>query len=114
MIRRLLYLNGLAILAVILFHTSGMGFIAMFAWTHRYLPVTVPNYDLFGSSAYYGLRVVEGIVVFSIPAFLFISGFFIAFATGRTKSKVSWEFVSTGLNTCLSLTQSGFLLPYYY
>jgi peptidoglycan/LPS O-acetylase OafA/YrhL len=93
MIRRLLYLNGLAILAVILFHTSGMGFIAMFAWTHRYLPVTVPNYDLLGSSAYYGLRVVEGIVVFSIPAFLFISGFFIAFATGRTRSQVSWKFV---------------------
>jgi hypothetical protein len=93
MIRRLLYLNGLAILGVILFHTSGMGFIAMFAWTHRYLPVTAPNYDQIGSSAYYGLRAVEGIVVFSIPAFLFISGFFIAFATGRAQSRVSWDYV---------------------
>jgi probable poly-beta-1,6-N-acetyl-D-glucosamine export protein len=93
MIRRLLYLNGLAVLGVILFHTSGMGFVAMFAWTHRYLPVTVPNYDQMGSAAYYGLRVIEGIVTFTIPAFLFISGFFIAFATGRTQSKVSWGYV---------------------
>ena len=93
MIRRLLYLNGLAILGVILFHASGMGFVALFAWTHRYLPVTVPNYDQMGSAAYYGLRVIEGIVTFSIPAFLFISGFFIAFATGRSQSKVSWGYV---------------------
>jgi fucose 4-O-acetylase-like acetyltransferase len=93
MIRKLLYLNGLAILGVILFHTSGMGFVALFAWTHRYLPVTVPNYDQMGSAAYYGLRVIEGMVTFSIPAFLFISGFFIAFATGRTQSKVSWGYV---------------------
>jgi fucose 4-O-acetylase-like acetyltransferase len=93
MIRRLLYLNGLAVLGVILFHASGMGFVAMFAWTHRYLPVSVPNYDQMGSAAYYSLRVIEGIVTFSIPAFLFISGFFIAFATGRTHSKVSWGYV---------------------
>jgi hypothetical protein len=69
MIRRLLYLNGLAVLGVILFHASGMGFVAMFAWTHRYLPVTAPNYDQMGSAAYYGLRVIEAIVTFSIPAF---------------------------------------------
>ena len=93
MVRRLLHLNGLAILGVILFHASGMGFVAMFAWTHRYLPVTVPNYDQMGSVAYYGLRVIEGLVTFSIPAFLFISGFFIAFAAGRTQSKVSWDYV---------------------
>jgi hypothetical protein len=93
MIRRLLYLNGLAILGVILFHASGMGFVAMFAWTHRYLPVTVPNYDQVGSAAYSGLRIIEAIVAFSIPVFLFISGFFIAFATGKTQSKLSWAFV---------------------
>lgn len=93
MVRRLLYLNGLAVIAVILFHAAGMGFVAMFSWTHRYLPVQGPNFDQMGSTSYYALRTVEGIVTFSIPAFLFISGFFIAFAAGRSKTTVSWEYV---------------------
>jgi probable poly-beta-1,6-N-acetyl-D-glucosamine export protein len=93
MVRRLLYLNGLAVIAVILFHASGMGFVAMFSWTDRYLPGPGPNFDQAGSAAYYALRAVEGVVVFSIPAFLFISGFFMAFAAGRSQKTVSWDYV---------------------
>jgi peptidoglycan/LPS O-acetylase OafA/YrhL len=93
MVRRLLYLNGLAVIAVILFHAAGMGFVAMFSWTHRYMDVPGPSFDQMGSTSYYALRTVEGLVTFSIPAFLFISGFFIAFAAGRSKSTVSWEYV---------------------
>jgi peptidoglycan/LPS O-acetylase OafA/YrhL len=86
MARRLLLLNGVAILCVILFHATGFGFTAMFAWAHRYRHVASPNYDAMGSAAYYGLRVIEQLVVFSIPAFLFVSGFFVAVLTGRTRS----------------------------
>jgi peptidoglycan/LPS O-acetylase OafA/YrhL len=101
MIRRFLLLNGFAILAVILFHASGWGFVAMFAWPHRYLPVTSPNYDQLGSLSYYGLRAVEQLIVFSIPAFLFVSGFFIAFATGRNQTTVSWKIVGTRIKFLL-------------
>jgi len=36
MVRRLLYINGLAIIAVVMFHAAGMGFVAMFFWYQRY------------------------------------------------------------------------------
>lgn len=95
MIRRLLLLNGLATLAVVLYHSSGWGFTAMFWWTHRYLPVTVPNFDQLGGPSYYALRLIEQLIVFGVPAFLFVSGFFIAVATGRSRSTVEWKLVGT-------------------
>jgi peptidoglycan/LPS O-acetylase OafA/YrhL len=93
MVRRLLYLNGLAVLAVVFYHASAWGYISMFWWTDRYRPVTVPNYDQLGSLTYYGLRFVEQLIIFGIPTFLFVSGFFIAFATGRNKTTVGWNVV---------------------
>ena len=92
MTRRLLLLNGIAICGVILFHASGWGYVAMFSWAHRYLPVTSPNYDQVGSLSYYALRFIEQVVVFALPAFLFVSGFFIAVATGR-RPNVGWNLV---------------------
>lgn len=83
MARKLLYLNGLAILGVILFHTVGTGFIAMFAWSHRYLPPDLPANAQFGSLSYYALRLIEQVVVFSLPAFLFVSGYFVSVQAGR-------------------------------
>jgi len=67
---------------------SGWGWIAMILWTHRYLPVSVPNYDQVGSVSYYVIRLVSQLIVFAIPAFLFISGLFLAFATGRDQRNV--------------------------
>jgi membrane-bound acyltransferase YfiQ involved in biofilm formation len=93
MFKRLLLLNGLATLGVVLYHASSWGFIAMFWWTDRYLPVTVPNFDQLGGLSYYALRVIEQLIVFSIPAFLFVSGFFIAVVTGRSRRTVEWELV---------------------
>lgn len=73
-------MNGLAILSVILFHSVGWGYTAMFAWTPRYLPVNAPNFDQVGTLPYYLFRVIDQLVVFSIPAFLFVSGAFVAFS----------------------------------
>jgi probable poly-beta-1,6-N-acetyl-D-glucosamine export protein len=92
MARKLLYLNGLAIIAVILFHTAGTGFTAMFAWGHRYLPESLPVMSQVGSLSYYWLRFFEQLAVFSIPAFLFVSGFFVAVATGRRET-INWKAV---------------------
>ena len=93
MLRRLLMLNGMAILGVVLFHAAGWGFTAMFAWTHRYLPVSAPNFDQMGTLSYYTLRGFEQLAVFSIPAFLFVSGIFIAIATGRNREALNWSTV---------------------
>lgn len=92
MIRRLLQLNGLAILGVVMNHAIGWGFVAMFWWANRYRPVSVPNFDQLGSPTYYSLRVVEQLIVSSIPIFLFVSGFFVAIATGRNRT-IGWRLV---------------------
>lgn len=84
---------GLAVLCVVLYHASGWGFVSMFWWTDRYLPVSVPNFDQMGSLSYYALRLVEQLIIFAIPAFLFVSGFFLAFATGRNRSTIGWEVI---------------------
>lgn len=104
MIRRLLLLNGVAIVAVILFHSAGWGFIAMNFWTDRYLPVAVPNFDQMGSASYFLLRAIEQLSLVAIPSFLFVSGYFIAFAAGRTAKTVSWSIVWSRIR--------GLLIPY--
>jgi len=91
--RRLLYLNGLAILAALLNHACGWGTIAMFIWTHRYLPVAVPNFDQVGTLSYYVLRVAGQLVAFAIPAFVFVSGYFVAYASARSKGTISWQTI---------------------
>lgn len=104
MIGRLLQLNGLAILAVVMFHAAGWGLIAMFAWTSRYMPVSGADYSQMGTVSYFALRTMEQLAVFAIPAFLFVSGIFIAFATPRSKSTVGWHVVGARLK--------GLLIPY--
>ncbi len=101
MSRRLLLLNGLAILSVLLYHAAGWGFTAMFSWPHRYLPVQSPNFDQAGSAAYFALRVFEQLCVFSIPAFLFVSGIFAAFSFGRAREGYPWRTVASRLSTLI-------------
>lgn len=116
MVRKLLELNGVAILCVLLFHATGWGFIAMFAWTNRYSPVTAPSYDQVGSLSYFVLRAIEQFVVFSIPAFLFVSGFFVAAATGRDRSSLGWNIVNARLIKLLIpyLLWSGLYFAFLY
>jgi len=70
-----------------------MGFVAMFAWSSRYLPAGVSPLQQVGSLSYYVLRILEQLPVFSIPAFLFVSGYFIAISTSRAESSVGWNVV---------------------
>ncbi len=90
MVRRFLYLNGVAITSVVLFHAAGMGFVAMFSWAQR--NGAVPGAQL-GSLSYYALRLVEQFVAFSIAAFLVVSGYFVGIATGKTQKTVGWKVI---------------------
>lgn len=101
MFKRLLHLNGLAILAVIIFHAAGWGFVAMFAWAGRYAPFVPSGYVAMNTPSYTALRVMEQVAVFAIPAFLFVSGLFIAFAAGRQANTVSWQVVRARIRTLL-------------
>jgi membrane-bound acyltransferase YfiQ involved in biofilm formation len=96
MARRLLILNGIAILGVILFHTTGFGFVAMFFWPHRYRPVTSPNFDAAGGAAYYELRLVEqAFASFCIPAFIFVAGYSAAVLAGRSRTGLTTRAISS-------------------
>lgn len=93
MVKRLLYMIGLAVLGVILFHSAGTGLVAMFFWGHRYLPPSVNPMDQMGSPEYYLLRLIEQVVVVGIPVFLFVSGYFITISAGRSQANLSWKLI---------------------
>jgi surface polysaccharide O-acyltransferase-like enzyme len=100
MTRRLLVLNGIAVIGAVANHTVGWGFTSLFWWTDRYQAVTVPDFSQLGGSSYYALRALEQLVTFSLPAFLFVSGFFVAFAAGR-EATVGWGKLRGRLKTLL-------------
>jgi len=101
MIKRLLYMIGLAVLGVILFHSAGTGLMGMFFWGHRFLPPSVNPMDQAGSPGYYFLRLIEQIVVVGIPVFLFVSGYFITISTGRNQATLSWKIVVARIKNLL-------------
>ncbi len=76
---RLLLLNGIAALMVPIHHATSFGFQAMFEWTHRYRDVAVPNYEQLGTFPYHALMLSRSLTASAVPAFFFVSGFFIAF-----------------------------------
>lgn len=101
MIKRFLYLNGLAILGVLLFHAGGWGLTAMFAWSDRFLPAAVSAQSQIGSASYYFLKAVEQISIFSIPAFLFVSGFFVAFKSSNQNTNTQWKSIGNRIKFLL-------------
>lgn len=101
MARRLLLLNGLAAIGAVVNHATGWGFTSLFWWTHRYAPVSVPDFSELGSPTYYVLRALEQLIMFTLPAFLFVSGFFVAFVAGRDASGFGWSKMSGRLRMLL-------------
>lgn len=93
MSKRLLWLNGIAIIAVAVHHAAAFSLQAMFDWTNRYMAVEVPNYDQIGSPAYYILMLIRLLLTFAGPAFFFISGYFIGIAAKGSQSTISWNMV---------------------
>jgi hypothetical protein len=91
--KRLLLLNGLAALAIPMHHAAAFALLAMFQWTNRYRTVEVPNYDQLGSISYHLLIDTRLLMGFAIPAFLFVSGFFIAFLGKGKSSNVRWSMI---------------------
>lgn len=91
MLRRLLLLNGLAVVAAVVQHGTGWGYTSLFWWTDRYSDVVPPDFSRMGGAEYYALRAGEQVSVFAPPAFLFVSGVFVAFASGRDGRGFGWD-----------------------
>lgn len=101
MFRRLSLLNGLAILGVVCNHAAGWGLFSMVFWANRYRPVAVPSYDHIGTLPYFGLISIRHLTAFAVPSFLFVTGFFVAYAARGSQSKLSWKVVLTRLKNLL-------------
>ncbi|MCI0399372.1 MAG: acyltransferase [Chloroflexi bacterium] len=101
MARRLLLLNGLAAFFLPVFHAVVYGFQAMFLWTDRYRPVETPNYDQLGSLTYTIMLAVRQLSGFAIPAFIFVSGFFIAFLATGQQSRLNREALASRIKVLL-------------
>jgi peptidoglycan/LPS O-acetylase OafA/YrhL len=91
--KKLLILNGLAITAVVMNHAAHWGFTSIFWWAHSFRPVESPNFDMVGSPAYWALSIILQLTIFSVPAFIFASGFFVAYAAKGPKAKFTWKMV---------------------
>ncbi len=91
MTRRVFLLMGIAILVVVLSHAAGWGQIAMVNWADRYRSVTVPNFDAVGSLDWDIIVFVRQAVVWAVPAFLFCSAFFVAYAARGSSGVYSWK-----------------------
>jgi len=98
----MLLLGGLAILGVVCHHATGWGYTAMFWWTDCYRPVTTPCFDQLGSVSYYALLSIQQLTVFSVPGFLFVSGFFVAYAARGKRASLDWKVVITRIKNLLA------------
>ena len=90
--RKLPVLRGLAILAVVCHHAAGWGFTALIwaGWNEGGNPAYS---DLIGTPTYYVLVLIQQLALFSVPAFLFIAGFFIAYAARGDPPSLGWKVV---------------------
>lgn len=101
--RRLMMANGLAILAVVMNHAASWGFTAMFWWTDSYLDVNLlPYLNGVGSLTYYALTAAVILTRFSVPTFVFVSGYFMAYAIGGNSTlRRKWRIIASRLRWLL-------------
>lgn len=104
--KRVFLLMGTATLAVIVSHTAGFGQVALLEWRDRYRPVTEPSFNPFGSPQYYVLLCVRQLIVWCVPAFLFVSGFFVAYAARGTRGAYTWKMAGGRV--------TGLFFPYFF
>jgi len=95
MSKKLLFLNGISILAVICNHAAIYGGI-MISWLTGE-PFTASNCVGGWAWTYWGLTAIEKLAVFSVPAFLFVSGFFASYSVRGGLSGQSWKIVRVRL-----------------
>jgi len=95
MIQRLFLFNGLAIVCVVCNHAAGWGLMALADWADR------SGYGLVSASYYSVLLAVKCLTSFSVPAFLFVSGFFVAYAARGSQATWNWKMVRVRLKNIL-------------
>jgi peptidoglycan/LPS O-acetylase OafA/YrhL len=101
MVRQLLVLSGMAAIGAVINHSAHFVITDMFWWTDRYRAVTVPNFDAVAGISFYVQALIVPIAVTAVPAFLFISGFFVSAITRRDQKRVAWNPVLSRIRSLL-------------
>ncbi len=92
MLRRLYILNGLGIFGVVCNHAGFIGISALFWTVDRFSKIPIyPTFEQIGSWSYYFLLVMRQLAVFCVPAFLFSTGYFVAYAARGNQSQLTWK-----------------------
>lgn len=99
--KHLLLLNGLAILAVVSNHAASWVYTAMFYWTERFSSILSPYYGQVGSFVYYVLAIFRHLTIFSVPSFLLVSGYFVAYAARGDQNRLNWKTIRARLKNLL-------------
>ncbi len=94
---RLLLLNGLAIAAVVINHASHYALITLTQWPMAETLSPAAVIATVGGARYYAFLALEKLPIFSVPAFLFISGFFAAYAARGPAPGRLWSVIRTRL-----------------
>lgn len=93
MVRRLLFLNGFAVVCAVINHAIVWDLTAMFWWADRFLPPGTVDYAPLKSWRFFSTTLIDQLVFFAVFVFLFISGYFIAVAAGRQQRSIPWVLV---------------------
>lgn len=78
-----------------IFHAVIYGFQVMFFWS------PTPDAESLGSPIYYLMLAIRQMSSFSIPAFIFVSGYFVAFLGTGEESKVKWDALFSRIKVLL-------------
>ncbi len=93
MTRKLLLLNGIAIILAVYHHSIYWAVTAINFWGHRFVsnatPELLANPNLFSLF----LRTTDQIAGVAVPAFLFVSGFFYGFSLNNQTIQQSYRFI---------------------
>lgn len=93
MIRKLLFLNGIAIILAVYHHSIYWAVTAINFWGHRFIsnatPELLANPNLFSLF----LRTTDQIAGVAVPAFLFVSGFLYGFSLNNQTFQQSYRFI---------------------
>jgi probable poly-beta-1,6-N-acetyl-D-glucosamine export protein len=91
--KRLLILNGISAFMVVTNHSAIYGINALLSW--RYGSGAEPHFESIGTLQYNILFTIHHIAEFAIPAFLFVSGYFIAFIAKSSTPGLIWDYAKS-------------------
>lgn len=93
MTRKLLFLNGIAIIFAVYHHSIYWAVTAINNWGHRFISSATPELLSIPNVFSLFLRITDQIAGSAVPTFLFVSGFLYSFSLDRQTIRQSYRFI---------------------